>query len=1116
MLNFIIGAKGSGKTALGHKILGDTVKSAGSAMLVVPKQFTFESDKGILSLMPPKYACQIEVLSFSRLCHVALQTYGGIKKPIASGGVRSILMSLAIEAVSDRLKVFAKHKNEISLTQKMLSQLDEMKNQGITPEEMEICSEKVGDRILSEKMRETALIFRAYDSVVSQSFFDDGDLLVEVAKILENTDFFKDKTIVIDGFSRFSFGELKIITAMLKSAKNVYVTLLTDNIQETSDLSPFAVTNKTARLLRKIAGNNSVEIGEIIRTERGDSYPKELKQVERNLFKPDYEAYEGKSDGVSVVCCRNIQDECETVGRKIKALIRTEKYRCRDIAVIFREGENYEKGMRNALKKYGVPLFEDRRQPVSNQPLICLVRNLLSICSEGFSSDYIFRYCKTGLTELSAEEVALVENYVFAWDINGKRWISPWSENPKGFGREMNEETTSLLNEINSLREKIVAPIEKLKEELGFCSGKKAVEKLYFFLRENKIDEALKSYALLLEEQQFHELALEQEQVWDLLMEAFDEIATAVGENSISAKRLGELFEITVSEKSLGKLPDGFDEVSILSAERALTKNARVVFLMGMNSGVFPLVQSEGGVFSGRERIKMASAGLEDADTLKDMTLKERFLCYNAMSAATEKMVLTYSLSDNSGGKMTKSECVEWVEKILPLTVEEYSADCDTGELIESEKSAFEVMAKGFSENSGKINALKKYFSEKGEYEGRLDAISRALSKENFRFQDKEKAVDLFGKNLYFSASQLETYTRCPFSYFCRYGLKAEPRLKAKLDPAQSGTVVHYVLEMLLKNHKGRDFLSMTQKEIDEEIETYLREYLDSSMGGFGDKGERFRYLYSRMHKILRNIMERITAEFEESDFEVCDFELSISRDSDVKPFKIGLRDGSAEFFGVIDRVDRFDHEGKRYIRVVDYKTGLKQFRLSDVLQGLNMQMLLYLISIRRNGKGEYENIIPSGVLYFPARMVPNNTQRERNDDERKQSRYILTKMSGMLVDDEEIIGRMDKNKRGIFIPAKYDAKNGCYKGDFISLSQFDSLAERLDSYLKEIGNSIHEGAVGAYPVGGDSHGDTCDYCEYADICMKKGQTMRYITKLKHDECLKILKEGEDGGEKLD
>lgn len=1114
MLNFILGRKGSGKTAIGHNILKGAIEKGSEAMLIVPKQFTFESDKGILSVMTADKACRVEVLSFVRLCHIALQTYGGIKKPIARDGVRSILMSVALNSISDSLTAFAKHKNEISLTQKMLAQLDEMKSNGITPEKLERCAEEIGDSVLASKMRETALVCRAYDAVVSQSYFDDGDLLKEVADILAGTDFFQNKTIVIDGFSSFSFGEYRIICEMLKKAENVYVTLCADSLDGVSDLSPFAVTAATARRLRLIAGNNSIEMGKIITSER-KNYPVDIEAIEKNLYLPDYKTAD-KCNNVSVICCNDIQNECDTVGRKIKALIRTGEYRCRDISVIFRQDEKYESGIKKALKKYGVPLFEDRRQPVSNQPLISLVRNLLSICAEGFSSDYIFRYCKTGLTELTVEEVSILENYVFAWDINGTKWLSEWKENPNGFSVKDDEESKELLRKINSYRETIVLPIERLKSETEFSEGKGIAAKIYYFLRDNKVDENLKRYAVLLEEKGMHELALEQEQVWDILMETLDEIGPALGESYLTAKRFLELFEITVSTKSLGKLPDGFDEVSIVSAERAITKKTRVAFLVGMNTDVFPLVHGDSGIFSRRERVKIAAEGIEELDNLRDLTVKERFLCYNALSSAEERLILCYSLSDGSGKDMAGSECIEWVKKILPMLKESYSTDAGIDELIESEGSAYEVMAKNWHKDTPKVNSLKKYFCEKEEYSGKIEALEGALSGENFRFTDEKNALELFGRRLYFSSTQLDNYTECPFKYFCRYGLRANPRLKAELDGAKSGNAIHDVLEKLLRKYKGREFLSLTSEQLEEEIKILLREYLDSYMGGTEDKSQRFIYLYNRMHKILISITQKIIDEFSQSEFEMSDFELCIGPDEKVKSFAVDLDEGIASFMGKIDRVDRLDLNGKRYIRVIDYKTGPKQFNLSDVLGGINMQMLLYLISIWRNGQGEYENIIPSGVLYFPARIVPNNAQRSSDEASLRTGRYLNTKMSGMLLYDEEVIRKMDKNLDGIFIPAKYDEKKDCLTGQFISFGQFELLAKRLDSYIKQIGDSIHKGLVGARPVFGNGNTDICSYCDYSDICMNKTKEPRYIEKLKHDECLGILEGGEENVEELD
>lgn len=1117
MLNFIIGAKGSGKTSKAHSILGKRVKNGEQAMLIVPKQFTFQSDKGILSLLGPKDACEIEVLSFSRLANVVMQTYGGITSPIAMEGARNILMSLAIESLEDKLTVFSKHKKEISLVTKMLKMSDDLKKDGISVDEFEKSAALTDDAVLKEKVRETALILHAYDAVVAQNYFDDADLLSFIADILKKEDFFSKKTVVFDGFAYFTKPELDIITSALRKADEVYITLCTDSIENKNELSPFALCNETARRLRLAAGNNGVEMGEVIVCQRQkELYSPELLHFEAELFKPIAEPYNKDAENISLTCATNIVSECDLVARRIKRLIRSEKYRCRDIAVCFRNGDVYEKHLRNALKKYDVPLFEDKRQAVENQPLVSFVLCLLLIYAKGLSSDYIFRLLKTGLTPLTAEEISELENYCFMWDISGKNWLSAWTENPDGLGEKMTEQRAERLQKLNILRQRIIDPIDKLKKSLDGKSGIQAVTLIYNFLRENKIDESLKNYAIELETHSLTELALEQEQVWDILIEAFDEIALTLGESVVSAQRLHEIFELVIHTKSLGKLPDGFDEVIICSADRMLTNNSPVVFVMGLNSGVFPASVSDNGLFSQREKDKFNALGIELGESIQSFVFKERLLLYNALSSAVKELHVSYSLNGDSGEKLTKSEGIEQVERIFPRLEPCYDSRESSMELVESEAAAFELMSRRWQENSVFINTLKRYFYQSENYKSKLQAIARGVEKSDFAFEKKEKAVELFGENMSFSASKLEDYGKCPFLFFCRYGLKAKKRVKAKLDASHSGTVIHHVLEMLLKKYKGKEFLELSDEKLQMEISILLKEYMDENMGSDENKSERFNYIYYRTGKIIDFIVMRLKAEFEQSDFQPCDFELHIGKGEDVEPMVYQLEKGSAELYGFIDRVDSLDLDGKRYIRIVDYKSGDKKFRLSDVLCGLNMQMLLYLVSIWRNGKGYYESITPSGVLYFPARITPFSTERGLSEQTRFLNRLSSTQMSGMLVDDGKVLPHMEKELQGIFIPARLDKKTQRIKGDFITLNNLEKLAERMDRIICDMGNSLHEGKIPALPVNGSYYTEVCSWCDYGDICMKENDRYRYISKKTHDECIRELAGGENGGEKLD
>lgn len=1117
MLNFIVGVKNSRKTEKAHAILGKCVAQGRQTMLIVPKQFTFDTDRGILRLLGPGTASEIEVLSFSRLCHVAVKTYGGIKVPIAKSGMREVFMSTAVESVRDSLKVFAKHKNEIALVTKLLDEIDRMKNSGVTADEIEMKAELLSDNLLKEKLLETALVYRSFDAILSQSHFDDADMLMKVYEILKDTDFFEGKTIVIDGFKSFTVPEYKLIELMMKKADNLYVTLCSDNILDTNDLSAFGCVNATARRLRRIAGNNGVEVGEVINCTRNEAdFTAEMYHLQNNIYKNTPSVFAAETEKVTVIKADKTENECDAVARQIKSLIRHGEYRCRDIAVVYRQDEKYRKALVRSIKKYDLPLFEDKRQPVASQPLICLVRNLLAVCSEGYNSDYIFRLVKTGLLGYGEKEIAELENYVFVWDIKGKQWLKDFTLNPDGFGGEMGEKQREILGRINETRKSITDLISGVKEKLTDSAGRNTAETLYRFLRDSGADRRLRDYAITLESRGLNDLAIEQEQVWDILMEILDDLAQSLGDRPVSSNRFGELFELVVSSKSLGKLPDGFDEVSICSADRMLTKSAKAVFLVGMNTGVFPLQRNQGGLFSNHEIKKLEKAELEIGDDVRKLALDERFICYNALSSAEERVYLSYSAGGDSGEILTESECVRQIESIFPNCKKINTANRDLSELIESEQSAFELMAKRWKLSDGKTKALKKYFSEKQEYEGRLASIGRAVSDKDFTVEDKDVAVSLFGRNIYLSASKLEVYSKCPFMYFCKYGLYANPRERATLDARMGGNVVHHVLEKVLSEYRDKEFLALSEKEIEDRIRYYLNEYLHLYMSDGENMTLRFKYLYSRMFKILKHLFERITLEFSDSDFVPCDFELAVDRDSTVKPFTVELSDGKVELKGKIDRVDKLDKDGKRYIRIVDYKTGTKTFELSDVFYGMNMQMLLYLVSIWRGGSEFYESITPAGILYFPANLVHCDIERGESEESRTKKLLSRGKMNGMLVFDEESIEAMDKSKKAVFLPVTFDKKTGEVKGKFITLSQLEKLGILMDGIIKDMGESLHRGIVSAMPLSGPNFSETCSWCSYKDVCLKEKPKTRYAEKLSHDECIRKLMGGEDSGKNMD
>ena len=1110
MLYLVLGREGTGKTHYAHRLLGDWVKTTQKqGVLFVPRQFTFESDKGVLDALGPKNACEVEVLSFSRFADVIFKTCGGPKQPILSDGANAAMLSLALSALGDKLRRFSRHRANAGFVEKMLAQIKSFKQNLVMPEQLEAAAQGLPNGYLREKLLETALIYRAYDALTAQRFCDDADMLTAVYERLPESGYFRKKLVVIDDFSAFSKQEYKLIEQMLLQAEDVYVTLCCDSIENRSAASPFAVTCKTARNLRRLCGTLGVPFGGVItltaETCGYDIYTApELRHLEAQLFAPQAAVFAANAPALTLCSAPSVREECDNAAMEIRRLLQTGAYRCRDIAVVFRDPKTYAGEMKHSLKKCGVPVFEDLRAPIQNEPLVIYVRALLELCSSGMTTENLMRYLKTGLTRFSWDDISDAENYALLWDVSAAGWQSPWRDNPDGFGVELNDTRLEKLARLNETRSAVVEPLLALREEMKNAGGKARVGALYRFLRDRKTDEALKTYALTLEAQGKPALALEQGQIWDLLMLCFDALAQTLEDTVLPIRQFAELFDLVVAAQSLGKLPDGFDEIYLCDAARIATQMPRVIFALGMNSGVFPQSPGEGALLSKGECDRLRKVLPDYPDEAKLQAMTERFYVYNTLCSARERLYVSYAQLGKSGEKLAESEIVLALRRLFPG-----HAALDYGTLppeafAQGEETAFEWMAVHWKENTPKSRAFRAYFEAQPAYRGRLHAIARAAKRESFSLQDKQTAKALFGERIVLSASQLEKYEECPFQYFCRYGLRAKPRQIAKLDPASAGTVVHYVLEQFLRRRRGKAPAEWGGVKAETEIREILQTYIDTYMGGEAGKSARFLYLYRRLSKTLTALVERLLFEFGQSSFAPIGFEVEIGPGKPIAPFRIELEDGYVELRGVVDRVDEMRTAEKRYIRVVDYKTGTKEFSLSDVLHGLGMQMLLYLVSIWRSEK----DVTPAGVLYMPARFEP--FAADRADDPASKTQKMLGggKMEGMILDDGEVLRGMDHSLGGMLLPMTVNKRTNAVSGRFISLEQMGLLARRMDAILREMGNDLHRGRIEARPVVGKDHGRTCEWCDYRSVCRREADgAFRYLEKRSHTEALTWLEE---------
>lgn len=1109
MLYLIKGRADSGKTEFLRKKLLETLNNAqAKPLLIIPEQFSFDTERSMLKFCGAANLKKFDILSFSRLAFSSLKNTPFLSKSIPDEGVRKVLMSETLKELEGRLNVFTYKKSNADTLTALVEFSKELKYCSIDDDLLKEKTELLPEGFLREKLQEFSLINEGYNAQVTQSYFDDTDALNILNKFAVDNKLFNNRTVFIDGFRAFSKQEFDCVQVMLSQAESVYITLCVD--PEPKRFSSFDFIKRFENQLRSIAAKSNVGVSEIICTQGSQAFTKNIYHLEKSLFDDECDAVE--NDGsIRIFECTDSDEECLFVASAIKNLLRTQNYRCRDIAVIERTGGVYKQRLVSLLNRFGVPVFDDSKRSLCFETLFVYVIAVLNCISDGFTTENIFNYLKTGFGNLSVSEVCLLEKYALIWGVNGKSWLNEFTMHPDGFGNAFDEKAKQSLDKINNLRKKAILPLVKLKRDVDNKDGKEIAEIFFNFLSEQKVSDKLYKLYSELSDEGFSVEAGRHRASWDVLTELLDTMASLGEGRFYGIVRWVEIFNLLVSSKEIGEIPQGLDEVRIGSADRIRIEQVKVVFFVGVNKNEFPLVSVKSGILTDSDRVSLTSVGLEVKPPFEDSVDEERFIAYCAVTAASEKLYLSFKTTNDDGSKGLKSEIIETVLKSVENPTYTVFSQCDALDKVESEESAFSLLSKNYNTNSGLRSALLEFFNGKENYRGKLLALDNINNYSGFSFNDSSVSERLFGNDIYLSASRVESFYSCPFSYFMRYGLRAEPLRAAELDPAQSGTIVHLVMETVLKEYPKAAFVDADVDDIRSTVSKVLSEYLDEKMGGSAEKSKRFMFLFNRLLDISMAIIDRLRAEFGIGSFEPADFELKIGGD-EIPAYKLPLEKGQVTVTGSVDRVDLMEKDGVKYIRVIDYKTGKKEFKLSELFDGLNIQMVLYLMALEKNGKEYYGDTVPAGVLYLPSRIGIGNFLEVRSPSPENVAaqKRISGKLSGMVLDSPVVFNGMGVDKMPDYFPVGYK-KDGSAKGDYYSLGNFKRLSEIIDGKIIRMGNSLHNGIVAPVPTGKDGEGKMCKYCSYKSVCgYEYGDEISEITSLSHAKALERLEGSEN------
>ena len=1111
VLRIIYGRAGTGKTArIMDEIKNAVLSGRKDNILLVPEQFSHEAERELCAVCGDSVSLYAEVLSFTGLCRRVSGELGGIAVPYLDKGGRLLCMARAVDGLYSSLKMFSSARHKAELQSILLDAVDELKSACITPEELMRASED-NEGALSDKLYDLSLLLSGFDAVTANGSADPADRLTILAQQIGDSSVSSATHIYVDGFTGLTVQERRVIEALLRKGAELSLILGIDELYGDSEV--FEMPRRLAHSLIAYAKENGIGT-ELIKHGGETRKAPVLGYFDENMFSWRPGRFEGDASALGIFSAADMETECEFAAARAVELVRETGCRYRDIAVAVRGFEDYRLALTAAFAQYGVPLYTAAKTDLMSKPLPALISSAYEITLGGWELDDVLDYIRTGLAGLSDDECDELENYAYTWQLRGSAWTreEDWKLHPDGYGADFSDGTWERLNRVNALRRRVSAPLIAFAESAAAAhTATEQAQALAGLLNSLGLSKRLAEKADRLYETGRAQAAQEYSQLWDICVAALEQSAAILGDAETDAESFGRLFTMMLSRYDVGTIPATLDSVTAGDYDRMRRRNIKHLLVLGMNEARIPKSEEDTGVFSSEERRRLLEDDI-DLGGIGDCELWREFsLIYNCLTLPSESLSLCMPLFDSAGEQQRASFIIRRASAITGREAESVKVS----ELrMNAPAPALFLAANSFRGGGVEATSAAELFKEL--MPERMDALRRAA--ELKRGSLSSGAVQkLYGRDIRLSASKIDKFASCRFAYFMQYGLKAKTREPAGFTPPEMGTFMHYILENVAHDvMESGGFAEADDDKLDKLTDKYIAQYVHDKLNDFREKSKRFEYLFRRLTKDVRRVVEDMAAELRCSDFKPLSFELDFGKSDVLPPMKLGDDGDSLVLTGIADRVDGWLHDGKLYIRVVDYKTGTKSFSLEDVWYGMGLQMLLYLFSLEQNGKLLYgEEIVPAGVLYVPAKDVIISRPHDAPDDSIAKEKQEKIRRSGLLLEDRKVLLAMEKTEEPRFIPVTF--KEGVPRGDALaSAEKLGLLSKHIDKTLREMASELRKGSIAADPFYRNQKENACLNCDYFEACHfsdgENGESLRQLPALKATKVWSMLSGGEENG----
>lgn len=1134
-IRYILGRAGSGKTQKIFEEINYKFKKGGDhkLLLLVPEQFTLQTEFDLIKANELPGIMRIEVISFERLAHKVFDEVGGLKKIDINELGKIMVLKRLFDKYSKELEVYTKASKQEGFLESFCTLITELKRNDIYPEVIkEVLESFEEESMLTRKLKDIGFMYSKFNDYMDGRYTDEEDKISMLIDKIDEAKFLNKSEIWIDGFSGFTSQEYRVLEKLILKSEKVNITLTRNTDNNSKDKSLFTPTDETFKKIREIAYRHDVKETQTI-LEKEPSKPLELQHFEKQIYAFPYKKYSKTVDNIEIFSATNQYTEIENAACKIVSLVRDKGYRWKDIALVNGDMQTYGLTIKRVFSEYDIPFFIDEKRSVMNNPIIKLILSSLDILSRNYKYDDVFRFIKTGFCALNKTEAERLENFVLKAGIEGSKWFSDFK-----YQGEKPED----LSEINEIRTKFITPFKEIKDKL---KGRKLVSEfsnfLFEFLSILEIEQKLDIWIETLKERGKLEYVNEYTQIWNTVMEVLNQLVEILGDTKVNVGEYKRILEAGFSQYKVGIIPPTIDQVLVGNLDRSRSHNIKALFVVGVNDGVLPSGQNDDGLLLDEEKILVKEKGIPLLSDNETKLKEEEFSIYTALAKPSEYLWISYALSDPEGKALRPSILIERIKKIYPKL--QLESDIVKGNIELDEKRQLNLVSmprptfKYLIENLRlKIDdnpvlelwdeVYNWYYNNK-QWDSRRNMMIEGLFHNNQEgYIGKEKAKDLYNTPLKSSISRLEKFVNCPFAHFIGYGLNPQERKEYKINNPDIGRLFHDSMENFAKKLSIEDLeWRNIDKEKCEEIVENIVEELASNFGyNILESSYRYKYLINKLKRVSKRAAWTLTEHIKKGDFTPSLYEVEFGEGdfSMIPPIIIELPDGEEiKLEGRIDRVDMLKNEDGSYVKIIDYKSGNKKFSLSDVYYGLQIQLIVYLDAVLKSkDKLRIDEAHPGGVFYF---KLDDPMIESDDDDTQTIEKEIMKKlkMDGIVTKDIKVAKAMDKDieteRNSLVIPANLK-KDGSFSKNSSVIEEADvyGLIKHVRNLVVEIAGEILKGNIKIQPCKIDNN-ISCSYCQYGSICQFdrnfENNEFRTIKKLKDDEVLRKIKAEDKGDE---